>query len=103
MTRRNISWTCQARDDLREIKRFIARQAPKTASAFIRRIKASVERLRDFPESGHVVPEVADPVIREVIKGNYRVIYRVEETRVVVLTVYHGARLLRDEALDPDD
>jgi len=43
---------------------------------------------------------VADPLIREVLKGNYRVIYRVEEFRVVVLTVYHGARLLRAEALD---
>ena len=100
MTRHDIVWTRQAHDDLREIKRFIARQAPKTASAFLRRIKASVERVRDLPESGRVVPEVADPAIREVLKGNYRVIYRVEESRVVVLTVYHGARLLRDEALD---
>ena len=95
MTSRRVLWTRQAREDLCEIKRFIARQAPRTALAFIRKVKASVERLRDFPESGHVVAELGDPLVREVIRGNYRLICRVDQTRVVVLTVFHRRSLSR--------
>jgi toxin ParE1/3/4 len=50
-----VYWTRQAREDLREIREFIARVAPVTASAFVRRLRVSVGRLREFPESGQVV------------------------------------------------
>ena len=43
---------------------------------------------------GRAVPEFNDEVIREVIVGNYRVIYRVRADAVEILTVFHGARLL---------
>ena len=89
-----IVWTRQAREDLREIRAFIARDAPATASIFVRRLRYSVERLRMFPLSGHVVPELGREDIRELLKGNYRVIYRAAEHRVEILTVYHSARLL---------
>lgn len=41
------------------------------------------------------MPEVEDPKIRELIVGVYRVIYRVEEKRLLVLTVIEGHRRLR--------
>lgn len=94
-----IVWTRQAQDDLREIKRFIARDAPRTAQAFIRRLKASVDRLKLFPESGSMVQEVGNPEIREIIQGNYRIIYRVQRKMVEILTVFHSARLLRESDL----
>ena len=89
-----IYWTRQSRDDLRAIRAFIARDAPKTASAYVRRLRQSVERLRRFPHSGQVIPELGREDTREVIQGNYRIIYRVGDCRVDILTVYHGARLL---------
>lgn len=92
-----IYWTRQAREDLREIRAFIARDAPATASAFVRRLRQSVERLRSFPQSGQVVPELGHDDIREVLRGNYRIIYRVRPSRVDILAVYHSAQLL-DEA-----
>ena len=92
-----IFWTRQARDDLRQIRAFIARDAPVTASAFVGRIRGSVKRLEEFPESGQVVPEIRREEIREVLCGNYRVIYRVGSERVDILAVYHSARLLRDD------
>jgi toxin ParE1/3/4 len=57
-------------------------------------VLVAVERLADFPNSGRVVPELKDPAIREIIFGNYRIVYRVKGDLVEVLTVYHGARLL---------
>jgi plasmid stabilization system protein ParE len=91
-----IYWTRQAREDLREIRAFIARDAPLTAAAFIRRLRASVVRLRSFPQSGQVVPELGDEGIRELIRGHYRIIYRFRVDRVEILTVYHSSRLLDD-------
>lgn len=94
-----IFWTRQAREDLRAVRNHIARDAPATASAYVRRLRESVDRLRDFPFSGEVVPEIGREEIREVIQGNYRLIYRVSESRVDILTVFHGARILRESDL----
>jgi toxin ParE1/3/4 len=95
----SIYWTRQACDDLREIRAFIARDAPITAKAFVRRLRGSVERLRSFPQLGQVVPELGREEIRELIRGDYRVIYRFRTGRVDVLTVYHSSRLLDDAGL----
>ncbi len=89
-----IYWTRQAREDLRGIRAFIAKDAPATASAFVRRLRESVGRLRRFPHSGQVVPELGREDIREILRGNYRIIYRFGPSRVDILAVYHGAQLL---------
>ncbi len=89
-----ICWTRQAREDLRGIRAFIAKDAPATASAFVRRLRESVGRLRPFPHSGQIVPELGRDDIREINRGNYRIIYRVGSSRVDILAVYHAAHLL---------
>jgi plasmid stabilization system protein ParE len=66
-----ILWTRQAKDDLREIKKFIARDAPRTARAFVWKLKIAVEQLSSFPESGRQVPELGRPSIREIVRGDY--------------------------------
>lgn len=95
-----LYWTRQSREDLRAIRDFIARDAPKTASAYVRRLRQSAERLREFPYTGQVVPELGHEELREVLQGSYRIIYRVGEGRVDILTVYHGARLLDETDFD---
>jgi toxin ParE1/3/4 len=62
-------------------------------------VLTAVERLVDFPNSGRVVPERKDPVIREIVFGSYRIVYRFKGKIVEVLTVYHGARLLDPSSL----
>ncbi len=95
-----VFWTRQAREDLRAIRDFIARDAPKTASAYVRKLRSSVQRLHDFPYSGEVVRELSREDIRQVLQGNYRVIYRVNQSRVDVLTIFHAARLLDESDID---
>ena len=90
----SLYWTRQAREDLRAIRAHIARDAPATATAYVRKLRASVERLRQFPFSGEVVPELGREDLREVLQGNYRLIYRVLEMRLDILAVYHGSRIL---------
>jgi addiction module RelE/StbE family toxin len=87
-----LLWTEPARDDLREIFRFIRQDNPVAARNLIRELRQKVERLARFPLSGRDVPELPDAGLREVIVGNYRVVYRVVSNTVEILTVVHGRR-----------
>ncbi|HUP80350.1 MAG TPA: type II toxin-antitoxin system RelE/ParE family toxin [Pirellula sp.] len=62
-------------------------------------LRESVGRLRQFPFSGHVVPELGKEEIREVLRGDYRLIYRVSGGRIDILAVFHCARILDDRYL----
>lgn len=68
---------------------------PQAAEDWVRSTTAAVARLTTFPESGRVVPEVERKDIREVISGSYRIIYRIEATRVRVLTLRHQRQATR--------
>ena len=89
-----VRWTLQAAEDLESIADFISKDSPHYARLFVIDVLEAVERLSNFPKLGRIVPEVDDPVIREIILGNYRIIYRATDDSPEVLTVYHGARLL---------
>ena len=53
-----IEWTETARQDLREIRRFIARDSKKYAAQMIARIREALELMSANPESGHWLPEI---------------------------------------------
>ena len=89
-----LIWTTQALEDVEAICQFIARDAPRYAQVFATQVFEAVERLQTFPESGRSVPEVGQENIREIIHGNYRIIYRLTNDVIQILTVYHSSRLL---------
>ncbi len=89
-----VRWTPQAAGDLEAITDFIAVDSPNYASLFVIDVLTAVERLVVFPRSGRVGAELCDPNIREIILGNYRIVYRISGDLVEILTVWHGARLL---------
>ena len=89
-----LRWTPQAADDLESIADFISLDSDHYASLFVIDVIAAVERLSQFPQLGRIVPELDDEVIRELLLGNYRIIYRLKDEWVEILTVYHGSRLL---------
>lgn len=94
-----IVWSPLALDRVEEITEFIANDSPSAALNWAEGLFAVVERLIDFPESGRVVPEVGSRRIREVIYGNYRVIYSIKE-RVDILTVRRSSQLLSVDEFD---
>lgn len=93
MTR--VIWTRQSVEDVEAIKAYVARDSEQYAKLLAERLVAAVDRLEAFPSSGRVVPEVGDDSLREVVYGSYRLVYRVRTDSVEIITVYHGARLLR--------
>ena len=71
-----IEWSARSRNDLRELKKYIAQDSPYYARRFIARIIASVEKLADFPDVGREVPEAKNrDDARELIFQGYRIIY----------------------------
>jgi len=89
-----VRWTSQAADDLEAICLFIARDAPQVAAVFADRVLRATDQLDHFPRLGRIVSEFGMENIREIIVGNYRLIYRIRDEDVQILTVHHGARLL---------
>jgi toxin ParE1/3/4 len=89
-----VVWSQSATEHLVDIYTYIARDSEKYALRMIDRITARSKQIGYAPESGQIVTEYDHPQVREVIEGSYRVIYRVESNRVVVLAVIHGARVL---------
>src|SRR5438105_15588202 len=95
-----VRWTPQALDDLEAICLFIGRDAPSVAAVFAQRTFDATDRLATFPESGRIVPEMNDPIFREIILGSYRLIYRMRSGDVQILTLHHGAKKLNAAELE---
>jgi plasmid stabilization system protein ParE len=89
-----IEWSPLAIQRVSEIADYISLDNPRAAVAWVDCVFDEVQRLSSFPESGRQVPEVNRIDIRELIYGNYRIIYRVSPATVSVLTVRHGKQLL---------
>lgn len=90
-----VIWAPQAIQDVEAIGTHVARDSAHYANLVVERIVAAVERLQEHPRSGRIVPELGEESIREVIHGNYRIVYRLRHDTVEIATVFHGARLFR--------
>lgn len=65
-----------ARADLRDIVRYVSLDNPDAAFRFGRFLISRTKLLAQSPELGRIVPEIGDPLIREIIVRSYRVVYR---------------------------
>ncbi|MCU0554424.1 MAG: type II toxin-antitoxin system RelE/ParE family toxin [Syntrophales bacterium] len=92
---RQVVWTHEAVSDLEAIADYIARDSAAYASAVLRELLDAGNSLDRFCRRGRVVPETRLAAIRELIVREYRLIYRVEQTRIVIVTIVHGRRDLR--------
>jgi plasmid stabilization system protein ParE len=70
----------------------IAVDRPQAAAAWLEELLARVGALDRFAKRGRVVPEIGKPNYRQVFHYPYRIIYRVDATQVVILTIRHGRR-----------
>jgi len=95
-----LNWTELSINDLTNIAEFISKDSFKYATIQIKRIRERARILKTKPFLGRIVPEIQNDSIRELILGNYRIIYKiVSEDRIDILTVHHSAKLLKIELL----
>ena len=89
-----IFWTDHALGQLDEIYNYIATDSKIYAQKVIDKLTKATEQLAKFPESGRYVPEIEDDIIREMISGNYQIVYKVYTERIDILSVLHVRQLL---------
>ena len=87
-----VFWSTPEIDDLKAIQVYITQGSEHYAAEFIQRILQSVQKLERFPELGRMVPEIQDPIARELVFQNYRILYRVKLDRIDIVAVIHGRR-----------
>ncbi len=89
-----IVWSPLAVDRASQIAEYIALDKPSAARRWIEEIFSKVDRLKSSPQVGRIVPEISDKQFRELIYGNYRIIYRIETNQISILTIRHGRQIL---------
>ncbi len=95
-----LNWTDQSIADLISISDFISKDSIKYAKITINRIRKAARKVRDYPMIGRIVPEINLTEIREMIIGNYRLIYFiVDNEQIDILSVYHSSRGLNIQEL----
>ena len=89
---REVVWAESASDALDDVITYISEDSPQAAAQVVEAALGAAASLATLSKRGRVVPETNDPAIREIFVFRYRLMFRVEDTRVVVVAFVHGAR-----------
>ena len=92
-----IRWSPRGKKRLLDCARYIAVQSQDRATVlrWIDKVYAAVESVETFPRSGGIVREIGRDDIREVLHGDYRIIYRIRRNSVEVISVRYGHFLIQ--------
>lgn len=86
-------WTRRALIDLREIGSYIRRDKPQAARRWVARLRERADKAAEMPRSGRIVPEIGQGNVREVFLRSYRIVYRIHDEEIEILTVFEGHHL----------
>ncbi len=90
-----VNWTDQTLNDIENIAQFIEKDSPKYANIQVQRFFDKAKILETHPHTGRIVPEINQDYLKELIQGNYRIIYRiVTDNQIDIITIHHSRRLL---------
>ncbi|NOT37301.1 MAG: type II toxin-antitoxin system RelE/ParE family toxin [Saprospiraceae bacterium] len=88
-----IVWTELASKELQDIYEFISQDSKLYAKRQIIRIRNRTKVLKTSKYLGKIVDEIGIPIIREIVEGNYRIIYKIRnKSEIAILTIHHSAR-----------
>ncbi len=94
-----VIWANTAENDLLKILKYIAQNSPGNALKILKKIKKQVSELYFFPERCRIVPELYDHGItqyREMVIPPWRVMYRISDSTVFVLSVLDSRQNIED-------
>ena len=87
-----VKWSVPARNDLKQIHDYIAKDSEYYARNVVQEIATKAETLTEFPNIGRMVPEISDQNVRELIVYSYRLIYEISAAGIEILAIIHGRR-----------
>jgi addiction module RelE/StbE family toxin len=94
-----VNITQNAENDLDEIISYISRNNPQTALKILKKLQDRIQTLDHFPYKGGYVPELLQKNIkdyRQLNESPWRIIYKVEDKIVNILTVIDSRRNIQD-------
>ena len=94
-----IIWTNVAENDLKDIIEYISIDSHRNTLTILKNIKQSASNLYTLPERGRIVPELQAQGIlqyRELIIPPWRLLYRIDERKIYVLSVIDSRRNVED-------
>jgi toxin ParE1/3/4 len=95
-----IVWTKISLQDIKEIYDYIAEDSIRYGVITINKIYQQVQLIKRNPYLARIVPELNEENIREIISGNYRIVFKIIDPKLVhILRIYHSARLMKRGAL----
>ena len=102
MQKYRVEITKVAESDLREIFQYIASDNETSAMKLVSEIVRQIDSLEQFPLRCPVISESRElgKEYRHIIYGNYRTIFRIDGSSVIIMLVIHGARLLSLEIFE---
>ena len=89
-----LIWAPLAIEKVIQIAQYIALDNPSASIKWVENIFKRTEQIKFFHESGRIVPEVGRKNIREIIYGNYRIIYKIQKKETSILTIQHTKQIL---------
>lgn len=90
----NVKWSDITLQRIYEIADYIAKEAPQAAIKWTEELFEQEKIIRELPFAGRMVPEVRNENVRELLVGNYRLIYKVFKKDIYILTVKSQRQVL---------
>lgn len=98
-----VEWASVAEVDLKRIIDYIAIDSPGNALQILERIKQKVSALYTLPERGRIVPELQEQgisIYKELIINPWRIVYRISDTTVYILSIIDSRQNVEDILLN---
>jgi toxin ParE1/3/4 len=98
-----VEWAGPALDDIEAIADYIAHESAQRALQVIESLEERARSLRVFPTRGRIVPELrrqGERAFQEIHAWPWRLIYRIDGHRVMVMAVLDGRRDLETVLLE---
>jgi len=91
-----VAFTEQALADIDDIATYISYDSSRYAELQVEKFLGRIQMLEELPQIGRIVPELNQKSVRELIEGNYRIIYKIVNKNLVhILTIHHSRKLLK--------
>ncbi len=91
---KRLIWAPSSLECIDKIAEYIAVDSIFYAQVFVKKVFSFGKQIALFPDAGRIVPEYSDKSIREIIYGNYRIVYKIDKESINVLSVSGSAQLL---------
>jgi toxin ParE1/3/4 len=98
-----VEWAVVAESDLKQIIDYITSDSLDNALQIFKKIRQKASSLYAFPERGRIVPELQGQgihIYRELIVVPWRIIYRISDDTVFVLSVIDSRQNVEDILLN---